>query len=165
MTSKIILKNKYQTVKSVEMSDYQQVHIDSNDGVVVALTISGGYYIVNHLRNNEKSLEFVRGYIEQNESPEEAGLREVSEELNILKLDVHSVKVCGWATPDNGLLSQKVYFVLIQLQFKPNLIVDTNEDVLNVKWVDNYEISELVKNNKISDMFTLAFLAKLQKSI
>lgn len=165
MSKKEILRNEYQIVTSENKDTFQKLHIQSNDGVVIAIQYSNGYFLVNHNRQFKNSLEFVRGYMETNETPTHAALREIREELNVLPIDISDIISYGTANPDNELFTQTINFILVNLKTKPKFKLQSNEGIYSVVWLSKNDLQKKVKQNEVTDMFTLSFLAKLPKII
>lgn len=170
---KEILSNDYQTVLSEKRSidingtlhEYEKIEIEANDGVIVILASSGGLFFEDHTRINGNSLEFLRGYLENNETAISGAKRESLEELNINKDDIIDTSFIGKVYPDNAFIKQTIYVVLIQLKSSiKNVKLQKNEGVNNLVWYDKQEILEKINNNKISDSFTLsAYMLLLAK--
>lgn len=158
--SKIILHNDYQKVYAIDCGAYEKLHIDSNDGVVVVLAAVGGYYFINHIRNDINSLEFVRGFVEDNETPEQAALREIKEELNIQQDNIFDTKYINYVHSDNAISLQKIHIFLIQLKNDLDLRPQLEENVLNWEWINKQDLPEVKQN--IHDALTLSALEYLK---
>lgn len=170
---KKILSNDYQTVlsekKSIDINgtshEYEKIEIEANDGVVVILASSGGLFFEDHTRINGSSLEFLRGYLENNEKAISGAKRESLEELNINQDDIIDTSFIGKVYPDNSFIRQTIYVVLIQLKSSiKNVELQKSEGINNLEWYDKQEILKKINNNKISDSFTLsAYMLLLAK--
>lgn len=170
---KKILSNDYQKIFSEKRSfevdgkihEYEKIEIEANDGVVAILASSGGLFFEDHKRINGNSLEFLRGYLEKDETPIAGAKRESLEELNINENDIVDCSFIGKVYPDNAFIKQTIYVVLIQLKSSIKEVkLQSNEGVDNLLWYDQQEILEKINHNKVSDSFTLcAYMLLLAK--
>lgn len=156
---KLILKNDYQKVYAINCDAYQKLNIESNDGVVIALAFVGGYYLINHKRTGSTSLEFIRGFVENNEKPVDAALREIEEELNIKEKNIFHTNYLNYVQSDNALTDQKIHIFLVQLKNNINLIPQKEEDVLNYEWISHDDLKN--RKGEIHDALTLSALEML----
>lgn len=156
---KLILENDYQKVYAINCGAYQKLTIESNDGVVIVLEAVGGYYFINHKRTESTSLEFLRGFVENNEKPVEAALREIKEELNIKKENIFYTNYLNYVQSDNAVTDQKIHIFLVQLKNNINLIPQKEENVLNYEWISHDDLKN--RKDEIHDALTLAALEKL----
>lgn len=100
---------------------------------------------------------FPRGYGELGLSPEENAQKEMREEMNAC---VETVSFLGNIVADSGLLGNKVdiYLCAISSYSQP----ESYEGITELIEVSEDELEQMIKENKISDGFTLSAYAYLR---
>lgn len=164
---KLILENDYQKFYKEQMPTYTKVTYTSNPGVVAILAVTGGLFFIDQAsrETDQPSFEFIRGFVEDNEDPRDAAIREVEEELGIelTPSRLHTVTELGIIHPDNALTNQTIHIELVQLKNSDsNVHLQKDEGVINYHWLAKDNLKDTLPN--ITDSFTLAALAKLQLS-
>lgn len=162
---KLIGQNDYQKFYIESLPTYDKITYESNPGVVVMLSVTGGiFFVENNQRQTEKpSLELIRGFIENNETPKEAALREAQEELGIelAQKDIADIIEIGKIQPDTALTNQKIHIMLVQLKRNDhNYKLQESEGIINYHWIKSDDIKYYISN--ISDSLSLAAIAKLK---
>ncbi len=90
-----------------------------------------------------------KGKMEKDETPEESALREVEEECGISGLQLQSKITDTFHTYilDNIRILKKTHWFLMKVDGKPDLIPQTEEDILIAKWCDEKEVQENLQNS------------------
>lgn len=164
---KLLIQNDYQKFYQEKLPKYTKVTYTSNPGVVAILTVTGGLFFIDQAsrETSQPSFEFIRGFVEDNENPRDAAIREIQEELGIelTPSRLHDVTEIGIIHPDNALTNQIIYIELVQLKNSDsNVHLQKDEGIINYHWLDKDDLKDALSN--ITDSFTLAALAKLQLS-
>lgn len=157
-----LITNKYQTFYENSENDYH-VTFDSNDGVVVVASTVGGILFIQHdgRLTGTNSLELIRGYIENGETPVKAAIREFTEESG-LQYDVSNIANIvdyGDFSIDSALTNQRIHVIGIELAhtdatYRPQVA----EKITSVQWIKKDEVSKALAG--VSDGITLAAIAK-----
>lgn len=131
--------------------------------VVVARNPEGGLYLhrVYRYAADVFSLEFIRGFAEENETPRAAALRELSEEANFVGDVVGDGEILGYVRPNATLLSSRIPILLIDVSDMGPSGVDPDEAPRGGRWYSEAEVRSLVRRSRIEDGFTLAALSLL----
>lgn len=110
----------------------------------------------------EYSWEFPAGFIDKDETPEQAAIRELKEET---QLEVESVRHLGKYYPVPSLMSEIVDIFIAGIKDKQldNLGKISDKDVKGIKTVDISEIFNIVSRGEITDGFTLVGLLFLER--
>lgn len=158
-----LITNKYQTFYEDSENDYHRITFDSNDGVVVVASTVGGILFIQHdgrLTGNH-SLELIRGYIENGETPVKAALREFTEEsgLQYAASNIANIVDYGNFSIDSALTNQRIHVIGIELVhtdaiYRPQV----EENITSVQWIKKNKVSDKLAG--ISDGITLAAIAK-----
>jgi len=157
-----VITNKYQTFYEDSENDHH-VTFDSNDGVVVVASTVGGILFVQHdgRLTGSHSLELIRGYIENGETPVRAAIREFTEEsgLQYAASNIAGISDYGDFSIDAALTNQRIHVIGIELAhtnatYRPQVA----EKIAAVQWIKKDKISETLAG--ISDGITLAAIAK-----
>lgn len=158
-----IITNKYQTFYEDSENGYHRVTFDSNDGVVVVASTVGGILFIQHdgrLTGN-RSLELIRGYIENGETPVKAAIREFTEEsgLQYDASNITNIVDYGNFSIDSALTNQRIHVIGVELAhtdatYRPQVA----EKITAVQWIKRDKVSEALST--ISDGITLAAIAK-----
>lgn len=129
-------------------------------GVVVIARKLDRYVLVVHERVivGGKRLEFVRGFKHQEESPEDAAIREFKEEVGGT---VKRTVVLGKIEPDSGLIKADIDVVLLEVAEDSPLVPCVDEGILGIELLTMEEIMEAIRQNKIVDSYTLSAVGML----
>lgn len=105
---------------------------------------------------------FPKGHIEKNEKPEEAALRETTEEIGLNQIKIIELleKVDFWFKFDDQLIHKYVYFYLIESDGTEELSHQV-EEVQEAKWLspqDTYDQVDYKKQNQAILMKTFKIL-------
>ena len=103
--------------------------------------------------------EFPAGLIEDGESPEESGRRELIEETGITPL---SIEFLGSQTPVGGYVGDAFHSVLAEI---PEISVDdiqvqTEEGIVEARLFSRKELIDFVRNEKVCEGITLGAIAR-----
>jgi len=163
MTKELLIENDYQQFFVEKMPTYDKVTYDANDGVVVIPTVVGRYCFIDQVSRESvpHSLELIRGFIENDESPVEAALRELNEEIGITvdQTSIDSVREFPSFSANSELTTQKIHVVLVQLRSSPKHIkLETQEGVDNIHWIEKCQLRYII--DEITDGVTLSALLK-----
>lgn len=152
--------------KSGKLYRYSRVVYDNeNSNGVVAIPYYNGYFglvsIFRHGPRTETGGEFPRGFSEtKGLTIEEHLYRELSEELGVNKDTECEVTFLGDARADSGLSSGKAQVYLVAFSSADNIVPTNREGVHGFEWVTEKELRTRIKNNLITDGFTLSAYAK-----
>lgn len=158
-----LITNKYQTFYEDFENGYHRVTFESNDGVVVVASTVGGILFIQHdgRLTGDHSLELIRGYIENDETPAQAAIREFTEEsgLEYDASNITNIVDYGYFSVDSALTNQRMHVIGVELahingRYHPQV----EEKIGAVQWIKNDEVSEVLSG--ISDGITLAAIAK-----
>ena len=164
---KLLVQNDYQKFYQEKLPTYTKVTYTSIPGVIAILSVTGGLFFIEQAsrETDQPSFEFIRGFIEDNEKPSDAAVREVEEEMGIelTPSSLHNVTEIGIMHPDNALTNQTIYIELVQLKNSDsNVHLQKDEGVIDYHWLNKDDLKDALPN--ITDSFTLAALAKLELS-
>lgn len=157
-----VITNKYQTFYEDSENDHH-VTFDSNDGVVVVASTVGGIFFIEHdgRLTGTRSLELIRGYIENGETPVRAAVREFIEEsgMQYAMRNIVNIVDYGNFSIDSALTNQRIHVIGIELAhtdaiYRPQV----EENITSVQWIKKDRLSETLAS--ISDGITLAAIAK-----
>lgn len=142
---------------------YSWVRTHSGDGAVmtVPVTSSERYLLIKVYRYPLKRYlwEFPAGLIDDDETPLEAGWRELVEETGVRP---ETVVLLGSQTPVSGFIGDMFYTVLANIpeidtgDIKPQV----NEGIVDAKLVTRQEIAAMAASQEIEDGMTLMCLAR-----
>ena len=158
-----LITNKYQTFYEDLENGYHRVTFDSNDGVVVVASTVGGVLFIQHdgRLTGSHSLELIRGYIENGETPINAAIREFTEEsgLRYDASNITNIVDYGDFSIDSALTNQRIHVIGVELAhtdatYRPQ----AEEKIASVQWIKKDEVSDALSG--ISDGITLAAIAK-----
>jgi len=141
--------------------------IKTNDYVsVVALTSKEEILLVRQYRPaiEDYSLELPAGHVDQNETPEEAAVRELYEETGYR---AKHLKLLGCLAPDTGRLSNKQWCFFAKDAVKDkNASVPVEEEIETVK-ISKGKLREYILDAKFSHALHLSalYLALLQEDL
>lgn len=162
-----VFKNKFIDIQNNDVIDqywnnrkyiriFQNAEHKKETGVVVILKIKNKFLLINLFRYwiQEDSWEFIRGWIEKWETYEEAGLREVFEEVNIVW---HNSKLIWISYTDTGILNTEVWFILIEIDSLKNQFIklQESENINNYILLSKKELKEKILEWTIKCWFTI----------
>ena len=130
-------------------------------GACIALKDNdGGYFMVKQYRyaHDEELIEFCAGKLEEGESPNQAIVREVQEELGYTAKNIKSL---GYIIPTCGYSSEKIYLFYGEVDTKVDKHFDEDEYMETVKYTFK-EIKDMIKNHTITDGKTLALAYQIE---
>lgn len=158
-----LITNKYQTFYEDSENDYHRITFDSNDGVVIIASTVGGILFIQHdgRLTGDHSLELIRGYIENGETPVKAALREFTEEsgLQYAASNIANIVDYGNFSIDSALTNQRIHVVGIELAHTDAIYrPQAEEKITSVQWIKKNKVSDKLAG--ISDGITLAAIAK-----
>lgn len=108
-----------------------------------------------------RRLEFVRGFKKDYETPIQAAIREVKEEINC---EVKDVQYLGKVEPDSGIIENNIDVVLLNISHLEQVQPNQNEDIRRVVILSQQELLDKIKQQEIIDSYTLsAFMLYLTK--
>lgn len=128
----------------------------------VAIPTDGLYYLlIKIIRSDQKEhWEFPRGFSSTNETYIQTALRELKEETNI-KSDEQNSNFLGTVMPDSGLVNSLIGLVEIKTDFNQAIELQQQEKIVDYKLLTLDQLNEFVKQNIISDSFSLASILHL----
>ncbi|MDB2699990.1 NUDIX hydrolase, partial [Alphaproteobacteria bacterium] len=102
--------------------------------------------------------EIAHGFIEKNETNEEAAIRELKEETGIEsnKKDLISL---GLVSPDSGVIGSKMNLFAVEIG-KKNLFELDEFGIKDFKFFSFKDVERMIKNSKIHDSYTIASVYK-----
>ena len=142
---------------------YAWARTHSGNGAVmtVPVTPSERYLLIRVYRHPVKRYlwEFPAGLIENDETPTEAGRRELIEETGVRP---ETVELLGSQTPVSGFIGDTFYTVLANI---PEIDVgdielQADEGIVDAKLVTRREIAQMAAGQEIEDGVTLMCLAR-----
>ena len=143
--------------------NYAWIRSHSGNGAVMSIPVtpSGKFLLIKLYRHPVKRYlwEFPAGLIEDVESPEGAGQREMIEETGVRPT---SVKLIGSQIPVSGLIGDVFYSVLLGIPevTVKDVSLQGEEGIVESKLVSNREIVEMINTQEIEDGVTLMCLAR-----
>jgi ADP-ribose diphosphatase len=166
INQKIKYKSKFLTVREDQILEqgkkgiYSIVFRSNKGGVsVIAQDKKGDYYLVKQWRYpiNQETIEFVAGRVEKNETPLQAGKRELLEELGLVS---KSWKSLGRYNESNGFCAIKLYTYLAENVEIKNQNFQNNEEYTEIIKLSAKDLQKYIKSGKIKDNLTLATYTK-----
>ncbi len=143
--------------------NYAWIRSHSGNGAVMSIPVtpSGKFLLIKVYRHPVKRYlwEFPAGLIEDGESPEVAGGRELMEETGVRPT---SVELIGSQTPVSGLIGDVFYSVLLGIPevTVKDVSLQGEEGIVESKLVSNREIVQMINTQEIEDGVTLMCLAR-----
>ena len=112
------------------------ITVNAKDWVVVIPEFNDSFLLVKQWRHGEKalSIEFPGGVIDPGEKPEQAALRELTEETGFVPGKIMKI---GEANPNPALFSNKVHFYLAQ-----DLKKEKNQDLDDDEFINCIEVAK-----------------------
>ncbi len=143
---------------------YIRVHTAMGGGAIIVIprTQSGKHLLIKiHRYPVDKELwEFPAGLVERGEDPVGTAVRELAEETG---LEAVTAELIGTQFPVAGLMSDTFFTVLAQIPEpeQSTLKLQTEEGIIDSKWVTLDDLAEMVAANEIRDGVTLGAIARL----
>ena len=131
------------------------VHVEKDAGVILVPVFNNKVLLINHYRHAllSYSWELPRGFAEKGLSIEENAKKELYEECG---LQCVKCEILGQVAPDSGIMSSKPYVLLMHVEDNAVTLNDKHEGISEYKWLDHYDIREMINGNKIQDTYTLS---------
>lgn len=136
-------------------------HSYKGNGGVIIICIKNGRLLVQREYSypvNEVLYQFPGGRIEDNETYEEAAMRELAEES---QLTIKSPVYLGWFYPDNRRTNAKLHVVFSDNVAITNSKTTDDEEFINTIWLPVNEFKDKLKNGEITNYAALAAWALL----
>jgi ADP-ribose pyrophosphatase len=139
----------------------------SGRGAVMCIprTEDGRFLLIRIYRHpiRRDAWEFVAGLIDEGETPKQAAIREVAEEIGVQPSDVHMFPPY---VPVSGFIGDQFHVALATI---PNVGLDdlqlqAEEGIAEAQFVDEGGLKAMVKDGRIEDGITLVALAHLWAS-
>lgn len=150
-------KKAYKLPSGKIVEDYYQIN-RSDYVIVVAINSKGEILVERNYRYgiDDFVLELPQGWIENNETALEAGVRELSEETGY----VGQTEMLGKFHAQPGYINQNAFVVKITLDESRTVSLNTEEDEnIEMQFLSINEINKLISQNKIKDMGMLSAIA------
>ena len=142
---------------------YAWVRTHSGNGAVMTIPVtpSERYLLIKVYRHPVKGYmwEFPAGLIEDGETPEQTGKRELIEETGIASI---RTKLLGSQTPISGFVGDTFHSVLVEIpEIDPNdLKLQGEEGIVDAKLVTRSQVAAMAASQEIEDGVTLMCLAR-----
>lgn len=108
---------------------------ETSAGGVIVCAVDRTWYVLL-LRDMNATWTFPKGLIELGESPQEAAVREIGEEVGIGDLTLLApLSPIRYTYKRNGIVSKTVYYFLFQAKTRIQPIVQKEEGIQEAKWV------------------------------
>ena len=130
-------------------------------GACIALKDEDGkFFMVKQYRYalGKEMLEFCAGKLEEGETPDEAIIREVEEELGY---KAKNIKNLGHIIPTCGYCNEHIYLYYGECDIKTSQHLDEDEDIKLYKYSFS-EIKEMIKDGTIDDSKTIALMYRIE---
>jgi ADP-ribose pyrophosphatase len=130
---------------------------DRPEGVAALTMVGDKVLLLKHYRHALRrfSMECPRGYAQPGESHEETLRRELAEEI---QATVSGIRHMGSVDPDGGKLGDSVHLLAANLERTG--APEREEAIAAIELVDIEELRRRVRDNEITDAFTLAAIGK-----
>src|SRR5882672_8949630 len=127
----------------------------TSGGVIAVPRLGAKYVLVRHFRyaTGKVHLEFPRGFIDRDEQPEKALLREVKEEINAVALSSAHI---GVTYADTGLMNLPLQVYAVEI--KDASLVASDEPIVGIEVLTADELLQQIANGQLNDALTLAAL-------
>lgn len=163
LKSNVVYKGKILTLNSDDVicsngEKTKREIVHHNGGVVILANIEGKIAFVKQFRYayGEEVLELPAGKIEAGEEPLSSAYRELTEETGLIADELISY---GEMYPSPGYTNEKIYMYVAKGLKKGEQHFDSDE-VLDVIYISENEVLEMLKNNEIKDAKTICLLYK-----
>lgn len=162
-----VFQNKYIEVQNndVKFSDdkdgkYIKIIENSskNPGIVVCcIDEDNRYLLINIFRYaiDKNSLEFVRGYSDNDENFVDSAKRELKEETGIKYNDMLESNLLGSFYVNSANILSEIPVIYIKVKNNSFTTPQIDEHIDQIIWKDSLEIKNMIKNAEIKDSFTL----------
>ena len=133
---------------------YERLVPAVKDGAVVIVPKYGDKYVLlNQHRHSirQHQISFPRGFGEKGISSSDNVIKEIEEELGTKASNINYI---GSVSPDSGISSNIVSIFTCDVE-EPN-IEEGKEGITNIYLLNEAELEEYIKNNRINDSFTLS---------
>jgi ADP-ribose pyrophosphatase len=146
-----------------ESGKYAWIKSHSGNGAVMTIPVtpSEKYLMIKVYRHPSKRYlwEFPAGLIEDGESPEESGRRELIEETGITPVNMEFL---GSHIPIGGLSGEAFYAVLAEIPeiSTDDIQVQTEEGIVEARLFSRKELIDFIQNEEVSEGLTLACIAR-----
>lgn len=160
ISSKPVFESKWLTIKSndYELPDgklaKEYYHLDRPDYVLIIAHKDDKLLIEKQYRRgvNDFVYELPAGWVDRNETPEQAALRELKEETG------HSGKaeLMGTIYPQPGFSSMLAYIVGVQLNDEVTDRELGNDEKIEFEFIDYEMLNKMIKEGMCKDMGMLA---------
>lgn len=137
---------------------------ETDEGVtgVGVLPVKGGRLGLIHVFRHPLgrwSWEIPKGFVEPGETPAQAALRELQEEMGIA-VQAARLRPMGTVTPEPGVIKGRIqlYSVILSATDVPPAVVASDLGHGEIRFFDRHEIIELVSVGELEDASTLSIL-------
>lgn len=136
---------------------------ERDDSVIIIASQNDKFPMVRMYRYpvDDKSWELPMGFINKNETPEKAAIRELHEETGLI---AKNVKLIGffWGSP--GFLTQKTYVFFASSFSIGKTSFDKTEKDIEIKFMTKKQLHTLIRENRIRSGATLAAFSLLNST-
>jgi ADP-ribose pyrophosphatase len=125
-------------------------------GVAILPVNDGRVGLVNVYRHAvaEYGWEVPRGFIDNNESSEDAAIRELKEETGI-SCSKSELQLLAVITPEPGIISAKVNLYVANVKSTESIEQEAELGHVEFSWFTNQEVTKLIHDQLMSDATTL----------
>jgi 8-oxo-dGTP pyrophosphatase MutT (NUDIX family) len=156
-----IEKRSYKLPNGKVVDDYYHIN-RPNYVLVVAVNSKGEILIERNYRRGVDDFvsEIPAGWIDENESPLDAGIRELSEETGYRGEAV----LLGEIYAQPGYMNQKAYVIYVKVDEtqKPEIKREEDEDI-EIEFINPKILDEMISKNEFKDMGALSAIAMYDK--
>lgn len=128
--------------------------------VIIPITIEKKIILIKAFRRNinKLSIEFPRGFVELGESTLDGAARELCEEIGG---KAEGFQLLGSSATNNGISNETVdYYIGWNTTFSKDKL-QSEENIIDTVECSITELMDLIRENKITDAFTLCGVLKL----
>lgn len=160
LSSTILHKGKWLTLKEdkiIKPDGSKATHevVIRNNGIILILHKKHTFVLTRMYRYpvDSYSIEFPMGFIEKNEEPKDAAIREAKEETGFEVVDVEFLgEIWAWS----GLMTQSIFVFAASMGEGGKQNLDVSEKDLEWFMLDKDALNKKIKNNEIKNSATLA---------